>query len=206
MSQWVWVSIDPGVTNRPIRFKLTARTDDPKIFRTILKIHWSSPIVNKRNVFGVQPTQTLPVVYCGLSALEVTHLNLVANNLLRICFKGQSLPNSIIFLTEHHFHVFLTLCSPVCSQLKLMKMQRRWLRTRHHWTPNVKWLSTRSFLDHKKYICNCRNSQASECTAKTLTFHRFVLIFTADVRQPWTNPQDCYFEYLIIRFDYLIIG
>ena len=26
-----------------------------------------------------------------------------------------------------------------------------------------------------------------------------------DVRQPWTNPQDCYFEYLIIRFDYLII-
>ena len=36
---------------------------------------------------------------------------------------------------------------------------------------------------------------------------------TTDVRQPWTNPQDCYFEdliihfdYLIIRFDYLIIG
>ena len=29
--------------------------------------------------------------------------------------------------------------------------------------------------------------------------------FTADVRQPWTNPQDLYFEYLIIRVDYLII-
>ena len=29
--------------------------------------------------------------------------------------------------------------------------------------------------------------------------------FTTDVHQPWTNPQDCYFEYLIIRFDYLII-
>ena len=28
---------------------------------------------------------------------------------------------------------------------------------------------------------------------------------TADVRQPWTNPHDCYFEYLIIHFDYLII-
>ena len=28
---------------------------------------------------------------------------------------------------------------------------------------------------------------------------------TTDVRQPWTNPQDSYFEYLIIRFDYLII-
>ena len=34
--------VDPGVTNRPIRLKLTARTDDPKILRTILKIHWSS--------------------------------------------------------------------------------------------------------------------------------------------------------------------
>ena len=29
---------------------------------------------------------------------------------------------------------------------------------------------------------------------------------TTDVRQPWTNAQDCYFEYLIIRFDYLVIG
>ena len=34
--------------------------------------------------------------------------------------------------------------------------------------------------------------------------HIYYLI-TADVRQPWTNPQDCYFEYLIIRFDCLII-
>ena len=30
-------------------------------------------------------------------------------------------------------------------------------------------------------------------------------VVTTDVRQPWKNPQDCYFEYLIIRFDYLII-
>ena len=80
--------VDPGVTNRPIRFKLTARTDDPKILRTILQIHWSSPIVKKRKVFGIQQTQTLPMVHCGLHALEVTNLNLVANNLLRICFKG----------------------------------------------------------------------------------------------------------------------
>ena len=28
---------------------------------------------------------------------------------------------------------------------------------------------------------------------------------STDVCQPWANPQDCYFEYLIIRFDYLII-
>ena len=34
---------------------------------------------------------------------------------------------------------------------------------------------------------------------------RIPVCFTVDVRQPWTNPQDCYFEYLIIRFDYLII-
>ena len=30
-------------------------------------------------------------------------------------------------------------------------------------------------------------------------------LFTADARQPWTDSQDCYFEYLIIHFDYLII-
>ena len=79
--------VDPGVMNRPIRFKLTARTDDPKILRA-MQIHWSSPIVNKRKVFGVQQRQTLPMVHCGLHALEVTNLNLVANNLLRIGFKG----------------------------------------------------------------------------------------------------------------------
>ena len=72
--------------NRSIRFKLTARTDDPKILR-IMQIHWSSPTVNKQKVFGVQQTQTLPMVHCGLYALEVTNLNLAANNLLRICFK-----------------------------------------------------------------------------------------------------------------------
>ena len=80
--------VDPGFTNRPIRFNLTARTDEPKILRTILQIHWSFPIVNKQKVFGVQQMQTLPMVHCGLHVLEVTNLNLVANNLLRICFKG----------------------------------------------------------------------------------------------------------------------
>ena len=79
-------SVDAGVMNRPIRFKLTARTDDPKVLRT-MQIRWSSAIVNKRNVFGVQQRQTLPMVHCGLHALKVTNLNLVANNLLRICLK-----------------------------------------------------------------------------------------------------------------------
>ena len=36
----------------------------------------------------------------SLHALEVTNLNVVASNLLRTCFKSQSLPNSIIFITE----------------------------------------------------------------------------------------------------------
>ena len=30
--------VDPDVTNRPIRFKLAARTDDPEILRTTLQI------------------------------------------------------------------------------------------------------------------------------------------------------------------------
>ena len=77
----IHLPVDPGVMNRPIRFKLTARTDDPKILRT-MQIHWSSPIVNKRKVLAFS------MVHCGLHALEVTNLNLVANNLLRICFKG----------------------------------------------------------------------------------------------------------------------
>ena len=41
--------VDPGVTNRPIGFKLAARTDDLKILKTILQFHWSSPTVNKRS-------------------------------------------------------------------------------------------------------------------------------------------------------------
>ena len=58
-------------------------------------------------------THISPIVHCtcGLHALEVTNLNVVASNLLRACFKSQSLPNSIIFITEHLLHMFLTLCS-----------------------------------------------------------------------------------------------
>ena len=33
------VPVDPGVTNRPIRFKLTARTDDPKYLANSQVIH-----------------------------------------------------------------------------------------------------------------------------------------------------------------------
>ena len=75
--------VDPGVTNRPIRFKLTARTDDPEYLANSQVVN-----VNNRKVNDIQQTQTLPMVRCGLQALEVTNLNVVANNLLRTCFKG----------------------------------------------------------------------------------------------------------------------
>ena len=48
------------------------------------------------------------IVHCGLHALEVTNLIVVASNLLRTCFKSKSLPNSIIFITVRHLHMFLT--------------------------------------------------------------------------------------------------
>ena len=47
----------------------------------------------------------------GPHALEVTNLNAVASNLPRTCFRSKSLPNSVIFITELHLRVFLTLCS-----------------------------------------------------------------------------------------------
>ena len=39
-------------------------------------------------------------------------------------------------------------------------------------------------------------------------FEIFSLSFTIipDAHQPWKDPRDCYFEHLIIHFDYLIIG
>ena len=52
-----------------------------------------------------------PIVHCGFHALEVINLNVVASNLLRTCFKSQSLLNSIIVVTERHLHIFLTRCS-----------------------------------------------------------------------------------------------
>ena len=46
-------------------------------------------------------------------ALEVANLNVVVSNLLRTCFNSQSRLNSIILVIERHFHMFLTICSPV---------------------------------------------------------------------------------------------
>ena len=81
--------VDPIVMNRPVRFKLTARTDDPKYANSqvIPNLRFNA---NKQKIIDnrVQQTQTLPMVHCGLHAQEVTNLNVVANNLLRTCFKG----------------------------------------------------------------------------------------------------------------------
>ena len=80
----------------------------------------------------------------GPHALEVTNVNAMASNLPRTCFKSESLPNSVIFLTEVHLHVFLTLC----SSSNLGKSLWTWWKT---WEAR----STRSSLDHKNYIPNC---------------------------------------------------
>ena len=58
--------------------------------------------------------------HCGPCALEVTNLNAVASNLPRTCSKSQSLPNSVIFITELHLPVFLN-PGPL-QQLKFRKI------------------------------------------------------------------------------------
>ena len=83
--------------------------------------------------------------HCGPCALEVTNLNAVASKLPRTCSKSQSLPNSVIFRTELHLHVFLALCSSSNSGKSL------WT-----WRKTSEARSTRSSLDHKNYIPNCR--------------------------------------------------
>ena len=77
---------------------------------------------NKRKSRWGHEMHISPIVHCGLHALQLTNLNVVASNLLRTCLKSQSLPNSFIFLTKPDLHMFLTLC----SQLKFTKMRRRW--------------------------------------------------------------------------------
>ena len=84
--------------------------------------------------------------HCGPCALEVTTLNAMASNLPRTCSKSQSLPNSVIFITELDLHVFLALCSSSNSGKSL------WT-----WWKTSEARSTRSSLDHKTYIPNCRH-------------------------------------------------
>ena len=94
-------------------------------------------------------TETNGKPHCWENAIvvsEVTNLNAVASNLPRTCFKSQSLPNSVIFITELHLHVFLALCSSSNSGKSL------WT-----WRKTSESRRTRSSLDHKNYIPNCRD-------------------------------------------------
>ena len=84
--------------------------------------------------------------HCCPCALDVTNFNAVASNLPRTCSKSQSLPNSVIFITELHLHAFLALCSSSNSGKSL------WT-----WRKTSEARSTQSSLDHKNYIPNCRN-------------------------------------------------
>ena len=84
--------------------------------------------------------------HCGPCALEVTNFNAVASNLQRTFSKSQSLPNSIIFITELHLPVFLALCSSSNSGKSL------WT-----WRKTSEARSARLSLDHKNYIPNCRD-------------------------------------------------
>ena len=122
-----YIPVDPGIPKRPIRFKLSVRTEIfcygflrtfPRMRPQVIPRLWN---VNKRKNHWGHETHISPKVHCGLHALGVTNLNVVTSSLLRTCFKSQSLPNSIIFVTERHFHMFLTLC----SRLKFTKMGRR---------------------------------------------------------------------------------
>ena len=120
--------VDPGVPKRPIRFKLSGELEILcyGFLRTVLRmrpqvIPQLYNFVNKRKNQCGHETHISPIVHCVLHALEVTNLNVVASNLQRTSFKSQSLLDSIIFVTERHLHMFLTLC----SQLKVMKMLRR---------------------------------------------------------------------------------
>ena len=93
--------------------------------RCMLVHHGNIEIDSNDSVFFLRKTRSqksmgLRNAYIACS-IEVTNLNVVASNSLRTCFKSQSLPNSIIFITERNLHMFLTLC----SQLKFTKMRRR---------------------------------------------------------------------------------
>ena len=79
--------VDPGVTNRPIRFELTARTDDPKHLANSLVIPDRGMYTNEKLMVSPDAMASskrrpcAPMVHCGLHALEVRNLNVVANKI-----------------------------------------------------------------------------------------------------------------------------
>ena len=94
-----------------------------------------------KNQWGHE-TQISPIVRCGLHALEVANLNVVASNRLRICFKSQSLPNSIIVILDRHQYV--------PDPLQSAQIHENATKICLNRQQTSKAQSTRSSLDHKK--------------------------------------------------------
>ena len=84
------------------------------------------------------------IVHCDLHALEVTNLNVVASNMLRACFRSQSLPNSVIFITECHLHMFLTLCSQLRCDEDLFEPDYRFQRRK---VPDRLWTLKMTYIN-----------------------------------------------------------
>ena len=85
--------------------------------------------------------------HCGPCTLKITNLNAMASNLPRTCSKSQSLPNSVIFITELHF-IFMCSWPSAAAQIQENPLNL---------TEDSEARSTRSSLDHKNYIPNCRD-------------------------------------------------
>ena len=132
--------VDSGVPKRPIRFKLSVRIEleilcygflgvfprmRPQVIPQLQNVN------KQKNQWGHE-THVSPIIHCGFHALEVTNLNVVASNLLRACFKSQSLPNSIFFITESHFRMFLVSSNSRKCDEDLFEPDSRFQRPKVH--------------------------------------------------------------------------
>ena len=92
--------VDPGVPKRPVRFKVSVRTGNLLLWVSqnlpANEATGHPPTVEckqMKKIDGVKKTHLSLIVHCDLHALEVANLIVVASNLLRTCFKSQSLPD-----------------------------------------------------------------------------------------------------------------
>ena len=119
---------------------------------------------------------------------------MLSNNALRILAKVfQTIAAQEISLSNNKLQEIESYSFTAC---------KRFLRNVYLHSNHIRYISPSSFKGIK-YISSVSLSRNKINTIHPETFKHVYI--TTDVRQPWTNPQDCYFEYLIIRFDYLII-
>ena len=62
----------------------------------------------------------------------------------------------------------------------------------------------REVFENFRYSLQTKDSDNAE-SISIAEWQEIFGIITADACQPWTDPCDCYSEYLIIYFDYLVI-